>query len=676
MGGNATMWRLGLVAVLAAAGVAAVPVPAQAHRHGCHRWHSCPSDTGSYVCGDLGYRTYCGTGESEPAREADFTAPDAPAVGKPTLAAGGRVSIRVTAERGSRIEVVDESKTVVARARATGTAQTVTFTARTGRHTYVVRATDGAGNVSLDSDPLTVDVDATAPAVRDLKTDPARPDFTATVVSFTTEPGARYDITVAGREEQARGTAGADGSVAARLWLPDGTYTATVRVQDATGNAVTKTVPVTVRVPALALTVKRASEVGASPVVFVIFASPGSRGTLTLPGRAPASFTLDDSGQAMVSLPLPDGAYPAGSVALTDQVGRTGTAAIPSFVIDTTPPGLTVTADETKAEQGVLALAVRAENGASVSVRGDLGDAGRLDETFTARSAPTSITRKTPTGTYTVTVVARDAAGNETRRVLAVAVVDPLTPVELAIGLLFLLLPLAGAAALGWLVWRRRHRIAAWWVHRREQARLQAALVAHERTLANYRTAYEAWQRADRAWADRRSEIALLVDAAEHETGSRPPDLTEVKLRRDERLVTAVPGALVEMRSRQGVVEPVIAERGTAYVTSQRLVFVGSRKREWAFDKLLEMRHDGPDTVIRVSNRQKVSGVRFLSDAEKTRVLLDIAIADARGERERAVAAVRRMLEEHDAARPVPPQPPGEPPVAASPRVPAESYSS
>lgn len=29
---------------------------AEAHRSGCHRWHSCPSDTGSYVCGDLGYR--------------------------------------------------------------------------------------------------------------------------------------------------------------------------------------------------------------------------------------------------------------------------------------------------------------------------------------------------------------------------------------------------------------------------------------------------------------------------------------------------------------------------------------------------------------------------------------------------------------------------------------------
>ena len=30
-----------------------------AHRSGCHRWHSCPSDTGSYTCGDTGHSNYC-----------------------------------------------------------------------------------------------------------------------------------------------------------------------------------------------------------------------------------------------------------------------------------------------------------------------------------------------------------------------------------------------------------------------------------------------------------------------------------------------------------------------------------------------------------------------------------------------------------------------------------------
>lgn len=32
-----------------------IPSISFAHRSGCHRWHSCPSDTGSYVQGDAGY---------------------------------------------------------------------------------------------------------------------------------------------------------------------------------------------------------------------------------------------------------------------------------------------------------------------------------------------------------------------------------------------------------------------------------------------------------------------------------------------------------------------------------------------------------------------------------------------------------------------------------------------
>lgn len=31
------------------------PQVALAHRSGCHNLHTCPSDTGSYICGDLGY---------------------------------------------------------------------------------------------------------------------------------------------------------------------------------------------------------------------------------------------------------------------------------------------------------------------------------------------------------------------------------------------------------------------------------------------------------------------------------------------------------------------------------------------------------------------------------------------------------------------------------------------
>ncbi len=40
--------------VLAAVGFI-LPLEVYAHKSGCHNLHTCPSDTGSYVCGDLGY---------------------------------------------------------------------------------------------------------------------------------------------------------------------------------------------------------------------------------------------------------------------------------------------------------------------------------------------------------------------------------------------------------------------------------------------------------------------------------------------------------------------------------------------------------------------------------------------------------------------------------------------
>lgn len=44
------------------------PRNAYAHQSGCHRWHSCPSDSGSYTCGDLGYTSGCGGTTYQPSR--------------------------------------------------------------------------------------------------------------------------------------------------------------------------------------------------------------------------------------------------------------------------------------------------------------------------------------------------------------------------------------------------------------------------------------------------------------------------------------------------------------------------------------------------------------------------------------------------------------------------------
>lgn len=47
------------ICVIILGGSVGIAKPAEAHRSGCHRWHSCPSDTGSYTCGDLGYTSGC-----------------------------------------------------------------------------------------------------------------------------------------------------------------------------------------------------------------------------------------------------------------------------------------------------------------------------------------------------------------------------------------------------------------------------------------------------------------------------------------------------------------------------------------------------------------------------------------------------------------------------------------
>jgi hypothetical protein len=51
---RAGMGRSARSLALAAAVVTFLSTSVWAHRSGCHRWHSCPSDTGSYICGDTG----------------------------------------------------------------------------------------------------------------------------------------------------------------------------------------------------------------------------------------------------------------------------------------------------------------------------------------------------------------------------------------------------------------------------------------------------------------------------------------------------------------------------------------------------------------------------------------------------------------------------------------------
>jgi micrococcal nuclease len=81
--------------VLTVAALAVLHTEAQAHRDGCHRWHSCESDRGTSVCGDLGHCSQCPDNEFCEAGRPRAAA--GPPVGVPTPEAPARAPTPGTA---------------------------------------------------------------------------------------------------------------------------------------------------------------------------------------------------------------------------------------------------------------------------------------------------------------------------------------------------------------------------------------------------------------------------------------------------------------------------------------------------------------------------------------------------------------------------------------------------
>src|SRR3954462_9498615 len=97
---------LAAVTILAVCSLVLFAGPAGAHQSGCHRWHSCPSDSGSYVCGDLGYACQYPSYPTAPGPDPtlpDYTAPSFPLGGSE---GGGeyltRPEVRKVAKSGIR----------------------------------------------------------------------------------------------------------------------------------------------------------------------------------------------------------------------------------------------------------------------------------------------------------------------------------------------------------------------------------------------------------------------------------------------------------------------------------------------------------------------------------------------------------------------------------------------
>jgi hypothetical protein len=207
----------------------------------------------------------------------------------------------------------------------------------------------------------------------------------------------------------------------------------------------------------------------------------------------------------------------------------------------------------------------------------------------------------------------------------------------------------------------------------RENARLAAG---HQKALA--------------AWRQDGQTILWYLEQAKSARPLSPP--LGVKLRRNERVLwTAANVSLVEVPEFGGLFTPVhevysptrdtggylplsygqnsVRDNGFVAITDLRVLFVGGRaNREWTFADLDGVAHGAqvPMTVMRVGNRQRLSGLVFSSDeAPAFQFYLSVAFADHRRDRAGFVAHLTNLLQYHR-MRPPPAPAPADPAQAPS----------
>jgi hypothetical protein len=115
----------------------------------------------------------------------------------------------------------------------------------------------------------------------------------------------------------------------------------------------------------------------------------------------------------------------------------------------------------------------------------------------------------------------------------------------------------------------------------------------------------------------------------------------------------------------QGAEQQQMIDQGTFVITNQRVVFLGAKyTREWAYSKLLGLQHDDDlgATYMQVSNRQKVSGIVYGSQAaDDVRFRLGLALSVFGDERDDFVGDLEQQVADLKRERPALPPPPPAP---------------
>lgn len=593
-----------------------------------------------------------GDKRDKPKSKPDRTPPDAPVLGTPDVDPGGAVTLPVRAERGSRVVVRERGGDVEATAIGTGATQSLSWTTSDGEHSYVVTATDRAGNRSRPAS-VSVDVDATPPPVTRLRARAGTAEDSRSRVTFRTEPGSAYRVLVDGAV-LAEGVA-EERDVSAFVDVADGRHEVDVEASDAVGNQASASESFRVSIGELAVRANVLSEPTARTQVIRVVATPNTTsGRVQVPGQGSRPLTFEDGG-ATLRWKLPDSDYVGVTVTVRDSQGRTGRKELAPLVVDTTAPEVEVAVDDAVAADGRLRATVRTEPGARVEWR-LLDTAGTTVATgdAVADNGVATIERDVDEGSYRLEVTATDdferASSTSTETRIAD---DPWPVVAVILGVAALVAAGVGLLVALVLLTRTALRRLAPARERRAEAREQRRAARAAAAVA--KDAQAGHREAEQQWRRRRDVLAEFLEVAHGSTPATTAFLPGLALLPDEQVLHTTGGELYEAADGAGDELVLEGHDGVLAVTDRRIAFVGDVTRDWWVGLIDDMLHQDDDrTVLKRWHEDAWSGVTY-DDLEATRLHLDLLLAEQRGTRDEYLRHIEDELRAVEDARPVAP---------------------
>jgi hypothetical protein len=304
---------------------------------------------------------------------------------------------------------------------------TVTLSQGEGTYTFLVRATDAAGNTSGAGSASYV-LDTTPPAAP-VVSGPSGPGAATSVsFTFTTEAGATTECRVVGPTTTTAWSA-CTSPRTLNANQGDGTYTVQVRATDAAGNlgsAGSKSYILDTTAPAAPSVSGPASPGNSSSVTFTFTTEAGASASCRLDVPTGLGTWAPCSSPYAATLSYGDGTYTF-SVRATDAAGNTGLTGSASYVLDTAPPNPPViTPPASPGNDTTPTFTFTTPPGAVTLVCRLDGPGG--PGTWAACTSPSTVTLSQGDGAYTFLVRATDAAGNTSSPGSASYLLDTVAP--------------------------------------------------------------------------------------------------------------------------------------------------------------------------------------------------------------------------------------------------------